>query len=172
MEFGEYTIEAIAQDNDGNSSSDVITINVIDYPVDPGSNILVIDGDTNLLLEGTLNYAFSAYQDSIYYSDLELIKDQEDSSYYFFVGVLLHDEIGFTGEYIIDASLSVPEDYNYGIAFEVGYNQVNVDNAFGVISSGELQIFQQGSEYTIIFEGVDTNGSSVYVYYNDELEIQ
>lgn len=173
LDFGEYTLQAIAQDDDGNSVSDEITIEVIDYPIVSGSSIIIIDNDTSILLTGDINYDVQVYNDSVHLSNFDLYGDNEIGSYHFWVGILFHDEFGFTGDYIIDVTLDEAENTEYGIAFEAGYERITAPTdpeEYYEMAQGDLQISQIGDVYTIVFEGIDSEGSSISVYYNGPLE--
>jgi len=173
LDFGEYTLQAIAQDDNGNSVSDEITIEVIDYPIIPGESIIIVGNDTNVLLAGDIHYDYQIYNDSVHLSYFDLYKDNEIGSYNFWVGILFHDGFGFTGDYIIDSTLDESENTEFGIAYEVGAERITAPTdpeEYYQITQGDLQISQVGDVYTIIFEGVDSEGLPISVYYNGELE--
>jgi len=166
LEFGEYTLQAIAQDNKGNITSDEISIEIIDFQITPGGNMISFGNDTNILLFGFLSYDYVTTGD-VHLSTIGIYKDYyEVGAYSFGIGILLHDESGIDGIYTIS------ETFGIGYASEVVVNK-NVSPGSDLqyyITEGQIEINEDNGIYTILFDGEDSEGTSVHVFYNGLLD--
>jgi len=167
LDIGEYTIQAVAQDNNGSAVSDEINVEIIDYPI--GGNMIIVGSDTNVLLSGSVYDDYDIYNDSVHLSSVHLIKNDEIGSYDFRV-LLLHDEFGIQGDYICRGEF-FPESAEIGYAHESSVGEITEGNpVYYSIEQGELQVSKVGDIYTIVYNGEDIQGTNISLHYSGVLE--